>query len=82
MNKLKKLLFYPIILGSISVGLSSVQNPDIYFKEDQVKLAKDIVQILEEEHFRKKSFTSIKPIKIKLILKIYGKYYTIMEERL
>lgn len=60
MNKIKHLLSQ-LILIIISLNLLSENPEDFYtFNDDHVKLTKEVIGILETQHFTKKSYISLK----------------------
>jgi len=60
MNKIKYLLSQ-LILIIISLNLLSENPEDFYtFNDDHVKLTKEVIGILETQHFTKKSYISLK----------------------
>ena len=60
MNKIKHLLSQ-LILIIISLNLLSENPEDFYtFNDDHVKLTKEVISILETQHFTKKSYISLK----------------------
>ena len=60
MSKIKHLLSQ-LILIIISLNLLSENPEDFYtFNDDHIKLTKEVIGILETQHFTKKSYISLK----------------------
>ncbi|SVD52132.1 uncharacterized protein METZ01_LOCUS404986, partial [marine metagenome] len=59
MKKLITLLVYFCLLIGLSINLFSQENELNYSQED-LDLAKEILDVLEKEHFNKRNFSSIK----------------------
>ena len=67
MNKLKTQFLLLIILSSFSLQLFP-EEKSFNFNEDHLELSKEIVRILETEHYSKKEFSSIKRESFNLFL--------------
>ena len=67
MNKLKTQFLSLIILSSFSLQLFQ-EEKSFNFNEDHLELSKEIVRILETEHYSKKEFSSIKRESFNLFL--------------
>ena len=61
MNKLKTQFLSLIIFSSFSLQLFQ-EEKSFNFNEDHLELSKEIVRILETEHYSKKEFSSIHAI--------------------
>ena len=67
MNKLKTQFLLLLILSSFSLQLF-LEEKNFNFNEDHLELSKEIVRILETEHYSKKEFSSIKRESFNLFL--------------